>query len=136
MIILSALASYFQTVSQKLSKSKASQQGVQADVLPRSVSRHFSARKTLSVSSVGSRGNTQLTQTVRRCFFNLFCLFKIGGWLFGLGRLSKPNAVLGNSTHFNLFAVRLFLKTCFVLATFRRVFGQSLFTNGAFFSNK
>jgi hypothetical protein len=56
----------FQPVLQKLSKSKACQHRVQADVLPRSVSRHFSARKTFSVSSVGSRGNTQLTQTVRR----------------------------------------------------------------------
>jgi hypothetical protein len=37
---------------------------VQADVLPRSVSRLFSARKTFSVSSVGPRGNTQLTLAV------------------------------------------------------------------------
>ena len=32
--------------------------------------------------------------------------------------------------------VWLFLKTCFVLATFRWVFGQSLFANSAFFSQQ
>jgi len=36
----------------------------------------------------------------------------------------------------SLFAVRLFLKSVFVLATFRWVFGQSLFANSAFFSQQ
>ncbi len=52
-------------------------------MLPRSVSRNFSARKTFSVSWAGSRGNTQLTQTVRRHLMrqSIFDKRRKEGWL-------------------------------------------------------
>ncbi|MBP9050841.1 MAG: hypothetical protein KBF91_06455, partial [Alphaproteobacteria bacterium] len=53
------------------------QHRVQADVLVpfRGI---FPARKSGSVSTVGSRGNTQLTQTVGRFFRSLFCFAEPG----------------------------------------------------------
>ena len=65
--ILSAVKISFQAKSSSkniVARHNPAEHRVQADVLPRSVSRHFSARKTFSVSLVGSCGNTQLTQTV------------------------------------------------------------------------
>ena len=96
----------------------------------------FCSKNIIPFSWAGSRGNPPLTHAVGRCFFNLFCLFEIGGWLYGLGRRSKSNAVFGTSSVLLVFSVVwLFLKSFFVPATFGG-FGQSLFTNGVFFSNK
>jgi len=64
--VLFSLAVKFKIFKVRVARRTCAEQSVQADVLPRSVSRHFSARKAFPVSSVGSRGNPQLTQTVGR----------------------------------------------------------------------
>jgi len=78
--------------------TKPAQHRVQADVLPRSVSRHFSARKTFSVSWAGSHGNTQLTQTVGKLSLQSslgWVVSEIGVWAHNLGRFSEINPSFG-----------------------------------------
>ena len=110
----------------KVARRNCAEHRVQADVLPHSVSRHFSAQKTLSVSLAGSRGNTQLTQTVRHLASNLFAVelvLKLAFRFYNLGRSSQQSCF---GSVYSRLAFQSFLHQVWL---FPQVFNQALFKN-------